>query len=360
MQNRTPVTREARPALPEFTPVPRKYRHDGWTPERQKAFIEALADTGSVSRAAAMCNMAQANAYTLRRAPGAEEFRRAWDAALDYGVQRLKDIAFERAIEGELVPVIAAGKVIGYRRKRNDALLMFCLRHYGQDAEGRRTTINYVSTRATAGASAGGGGGAGASAGATAGASAGGGAEAGAVAEATTTTMRTTVAGTPDLAAVAARGDALAASLEGFAGVTLDAQAHDAVMAALECLAARRRAAVAAQAQGGEAAAEAAEDDPDVAFVRLAQDAAEYRGTLLPSAECEEDELVEGIDPFEPHWSEHGGDLPPWVSELADGLAPSRAIVDAVAGEPGAGVGAGALEDGVAAVKRPRRRRKGG
>ncbi|MEG3176118.1 hypothetical protein U1872_07750 [Sphingomonas sp. RB3P16] len=95
MQNRTPVAREARPALPEFTPVPRKYRHDGWTPERQKAFIAALADTGSVSRAAAMCNMAQANAYTLRHAPGAEAFRRAWDAALDYGVQRLKDIASE-------------------------------------------------------------------------------------------------------------------------------------------------------------------------------------------------------------------------------------------------------------------------
>jgi hypothetical protein len=27
---------------------------------------------------------------------------RAWEAALDFGVQRLKDFAFERAIEGEL------------------------------------------------------------------------------------------------------------------------------------------------------------------------------------------------------------------------------------------------------------------
>ncbi len=40
MQNRTPVPRDARPALPGFAPVPRKYRHDGWTPERQRAFIE--------------------------------------------------------------------------------------------------------------------------------------------------------------------------------------------------------------------------------------------------------------------------------------------------------------------------------
>ncbi|HEX2763027.1 MAG TPA: hypothetical protein VHM92_04155 [Allosphingosinicella sp.] len=33
-----------------FTPVPRRYRHDGWTPERQVAFIEALADTGRANR----------------------------------------------------------------------------------------------------------------------------------------------------------------------------------------------------------------------------------------------------------------------------------------------------------------------
>ncbi|TMJ16216.1 MAG: hypothetical protein E6G94_04880 [Alphaproteobacteria bacterium] len=90
--------REAPPL--DFAPVPRRFRHDGWTPERQKAFIEALADTGCVTRAAAMVNMSQQNCYTLRRSAGAESFRRAWDAALDFGLKRLKDIAFERAIEG--------------------------------------------------------------------------------------------------------------------------------------------------------------------------------------------------------------------------------------------------------------------
>src|SRR5947209_7889281 len=154
MQNRTPARREDRPPLPAFTPVPRKCnRHDGWTPERQKAFIEALADTGSVTRAAAMVNMSTEGAYYLRRQPGAEEFRRAWDAALDYGVARMKDIAFERAIEGYLVPCFVGGRLLGWRRKYNDRLLMFCLRHYGEDASGKRTTINYFSTRASAGAS---------------------------------------------------------------------------------------------------------------------------------------------------------------------------------------------------------------
>lgn len=40
MTRRTPIPRSQRPPLPDFAPVPRRYRHDGWTPERQKAFIE--------------------------------------------------------------------------------------------------------------------------------------------------------------------------------------------------------------------------------------------------------------------------------------------------------------------------------
>ena len=154
MQNRTPIPRDQRPPLSDFAPVPRKPRHDGWTPERQRAFIEALADTGSVQTACRMVNMSTEGAYYLRRQPGAEGFRRAWEAALDFGVQRLKDEAFERAMNGQLVPVFVAGKLMGFRRKKNDRLLMFCLRHYGQDDNGRRTTVNYFSSRATAGAAA--------------------------------------------------------------------------------------------------------------------------------------------------------------------------------------------------------------
>lgn len=252
MQKRVPVAREERPPLPDFTPVPRRNnRHDGWTPERQRAFIEALADTGSVSRAARQVNMAQANCYTLRRAPGAESFRAAWEAALDFGVQRLKDIAFERAIEGELIPVFVGGRLMGYRRKRNDALLMFCLRHYGQDANGKRTTINYFSTRASAGAGAGDG---------------AAGDAAGAVAEAATTTVRTTL--TEGGGGVSAARIAEAAGrIEGFAGVALDAEAQAAIGAALAACAARKRALEAAQGRGAMLRREAEVDDPEIDFV---------------------------------------------------------------------------------------------
>lgn len=116
--------------LTQFAPVPRHYnRHDGWTPERQRGFIEALADTGSVKAAAHAVNMAPEGAYQLRRHPEGREFRKAWEAALKCGIQRLEDVAMDRALNGVEVPVYSYGKLVGTRRKYNDRLLMFLLRN---------------------------------------------------------------------------------------------------------------------------------------------------------------------------------------------------------------------------------------
>jgi hypothetical protein len=116
--------------LPAFTPVPRKCRRfDGWTPERQRGFIEALADTGSPKHAARAVGMTPEGAYLLRRHPEGEEFRHAWEAALALGIERLEDVAMERALFGVEVPVYSYGKLVGTRRVFNDGLLMFLLRN---------------------------------------------------------------------------------------------------------------------------------------------------------------------------------------------------------------------------------------
>lgn len=238
MKDRTPTDPNGGQPIPDFLPVPRRHeRHDGWSPERQRAFIAALADTGSVSRAAAMVNMASVGAYQLRRHPQAAGFRAAWAAALDFGVTRMKDIAFERAIDGALVPVISGGRLIGYRRVFNDRLLMFCLRHYGEDANGKRTTINYFSTKATAGA-------------ATLPISRedesdprSERAERAALtqAEASTTTVRTVITGPAGGTDAGPLLDATAATLDAFAGVPLDESARAEIARALDACAARYR-----------------------------------------------------------------------------------------------------------------------
>lgn len=122
--------------VPDFTPVPRRHRIDGWTEERQRAFIAALAATGSVTAAARAVNMAKEGAYQMRLHPEAAGFRDAWQAALTAGVARLADIAIERAIEGVPVPVFYQGEQCGERRCFNDRLLMFLLRHHQPDRYG--------------------------------------------------------------------------------------------------------------------------------------------------------------------------------------------------------------------------------
>ena len=129
----SPPARAARSrpgALPTFIAVPRiSPRHTGWTPERQHGFIEALADLGSVRAAANAVGMTPESAYMLRRHAEAGTFRKAWEAALDRGVERLEDVAMERALHGVEVPVYSYGKLVGTRRVFNDRLLMFILRN---------------------------------------------------------------------------------------------------------------------------------------------------------------------------------------------------------------------------------------
>src|SRR6056297_3292124 len=143
-----PMTRRADPQtarlpvprgqLPAFTPVPRKCnRHDGWTVERQQRFIEALADTGSVVSACKAVDMTNVGAYHLRRQPGAESFRKAWDKAVNLGVSRLEDVAMDRALNGVEEPVYSYGKLVGVRKKVNDRLLMFILRNRAPERFGQ-------------------------------------------------------------------------------------------------------------------------------------------------------------------------------------------------------------------------------
>ena len=131
------------PADYRWVPVRRRPRTDGWTEEKQRRFIEVLADTGQVSRAAKAVGLTRESAYKLRRQPHAAAFARAWDAARHHAGDLIEDTAFERAIEGEERPVFNEyGEVIATKRVVNDRLLIFLLRHlkperYAADALAR-------------------------------------------------------------------------------------------------------------------------------------------------------------------------------------------------------------------------------
>ncbi|MEA1015621.1 hypothetical protein [Sphingosinicella sp. LY1275] len=118
------------PADYRWVPVRRRPRVDGWTEEKQRRFIEALADTGLVSAAAKAVGMARESAYKLRRSGHGAAFARAWDAARHHAGGVVEDVAFERAIEGVEHNVYDEyGEVVCTKRVYNDRLLMFLLRH---------------------------------------------------------------------------------------------------------------------------------------------------------------------------------------------------------------------------------------
>ncbi|MEN2747687.1 hypothetical protein [Sphingomonas sp. T9W2] len=127
------------PADYQWVPVRRKPRSDGWTDARQRSFIEALADGGSVSEAARAVGMSASSAYRLRRSPGGEAFARAWDAAVAQAVSMLVDVAFDRAINGTVEPVLDAnGRRIGSRHRPGDRMLMFLLAAHYPDRYGKQ------------------------------------------------------------------------------------------------------------------------------------------------------------------------------------------------------------------------------
>ena len=118
------------PADYRWVPVRRRPRRDGWTEEKQRRFIEVLADTGLVSLAAKEVGMTRMSAYRLRRAPYAGAFARAWDIARERAGALIEDIAFERAIEGvEQELYDEHGELKGSRTIHNDRILTFLLRH---------------------------------------------------------------------------------------------------------------------------------------------------------------------------------------------------------------------------------------
>lgn len=112
-----------------FTPVKLRRRHDGWDPDTQVEFIKALAESACVDEACRRVGRSRESAYELRRRPNSESFRTAWDAALDYAVRRLSDVAFSRCINGVPRPVFYKGEQIGERRHYDERLTMFLLRY---------------------------------------------------------------------------------------------------------------------------------------------------------------------------------------------------------------------------------------
>ena len=96
------------------------------TPEKEIAFLAALAATCSVTRACEAAGMGRRTAYEWREAD--PEFAARWEKAKRLGAEALEDEGARRAMEGVDEPVFYKGDECGTVRKYSDTLLIFLLK----------------------------------------------------------------------------------------------------------------------------------------------------------------------------------------------------------------------------------------
>jgi 3-hydroxyacyl-CoA dehydrogenase len=121
----------------DFDPVPLRYRSDGWTPERQRDYVEALADCGIARRAAALVGMSEQSVSRLRRRPEARAFDLACEAAARIGARRVLSTAFERALEGTIKRHYYHGELKSEERVYDNRLLTYLIGKLGPALEPR-------------------------------------------------------------------------------------------------------------------------------------------------------------------------------------------------------------------------------
>lgn len=79
------------PARPPAQPAPALFTPARWTPARQRTFLTALYQSGSVAQAARMVGMSPSSAHRLRRRLAGTAFDGDWSNALALHAQAMAD-----------------------------------------------------------------------------------------------------------------------------------------------------------------------------------------------------------------------------------------------------------------------------
>jgi hypothetical protein len=124
-----------RPAAPGPAPIPRAGRADGWTPDRQQRFLEAISEGHTVHVACAYAGMSSASAYAFRRRAGGAAFALGWQAASLLARDAIADRMLARALEGQEETVTRPNGDVVVRHRHDNRLAMQVLARLDRCAE---------------------------------------------------------------------------------------------------------------------------------------------------------------------------------------------------------------------------------
>lgn len=120
-------------------PAPQKPQPHDWQAShgienpKQRQFLTALAVTGNLGEASRVSGIARQSHYNWLAAvgedekptPEAQRYKDAVAHAIDQACDALELEIWDRAMHGYREPVYQGGKLVGYKTKKSDTLLMF-------------------------------------------------------------------------------------------------------------------------------------------------------------------------------------------------------------------------------------------
>lgn len=133
------------PEIAALFPGGPRYRHDGFTPERKKRFLEVYAQTGCIRDGCRAAGISDTTFY--RHYDKWPDFRSLCEAARSQASGPLELLAWERGVTGIEEPIIHYGKLVGTRRKRSDAIFKLILQASNPEKYGRIGTGGETKTQ---------------------------------------------------------------------------------------------------------------------------------------------------------------------------------------------------------------------
>ncbi|RMB28471.1 hypothetical protein C8J47_2691 [Sphingomonas sp. PP-F2F-G114-C0414] len=127
------------PPIDAFTRQHRQ-RIDGWSPERQRGFLERIAEGATVDEATASVGLSPRAAYSLRRRAAGAAFALGWDAAKLVARPIVAEALFCRAMVGQIERLTKPDGDVIERHRFDNRLAMSLLARLDRHAEESETT----------------------------------------------------------------------------------------------------------------------------------------------------------------------------------------------------------------------------
>lgn len=133
--------------LAEQYATARRQRADGWLPEKQRRFLEAIAEGNTVDVACYYVGMSPASAYALRNRAAGRVFAMGWDAAARLARQRFSDVLTSRALDGYEESWTRPDGETYTRRRYDNRLAMAMLARLDRQVEAQAATAEGEAAR---------------------------------------------------------------------------------------------------------------------------------------------------------------------------------------------------------------------